>query len=287
MLELQIISPTADQHFPSIRWNYEELKQEIAKFMEDYQNLVVTEETEKDAKETKAKLNKLLAALENARKDMKKKANEPVKVFEAQVKQVEEPINNAINNLNKQLKELEELRKEQKRKDIEVIWNGISKKPAYLTIDRIWNEKWLNATYQMKQITEDFNRILKENEQNISTIQKLPEYSFEAMHYYTKTLDLNAAIRLASEHAEMDRRKKEAEAARKAEEAAKEQVAQAPAATNNLPEAPQNEVKEKSEPEKTEEKLYTFRFEVTVTAGQAKTLGEFCRTHGINLKQIK
>lgn len=287
MLELQIIFPTADQHFPSIRWNYEELKQEIAKAMEDYKNLVVTADSEKDAKETKAKLNKLLTALETARKDMKKKANEPVKLFEAQVKEVEEPINTAINNLNKQLKELEEARKEQKRKDIEVIWNGIANKPSYLTIDRIWNEKWLNATYQMKQITEDFNRILKENEQNISTIQKLPEYSFEAMHYYTKTLDLNAAIRLASEHAEMDRRKKEAEAAKKAEEAEKEQVAQAPTATNNLPETPQNEVKEKPEPEKEEEKLYTFRFEVTVTAGQAKTLGEFCRTHGINLKQIK
>ena len=68
MLELQIIFPTADQHFPSIRWNYEELKQEIAKAMEDYKNLVVTADSEKDAKETKAKLNKLLTALETARR---------------------------------------------------------------------------------------------------------------------------------------------------------------------------------------------------------------------------
>ena len=279
MLELQIISPTPDQHFPSIRWNYEELKQEIAKSMEDYQNLVVTPDTEKDAKETKAKLNKLLTALENARKDMKKKANEPIKLFESQVKQVEEPINTAIDNLNKQLKELEEARKNQKKKDIEVIFNGISKRPTYLTLDRVWNEKWLNATYSMKQITEDLNNILKENEKNIETINRLPEYSFEAMHYYTKTLDLNAAISLASEHAEMDRRKKEAEAK-------KGQVAQEDATENNLPKIPQNEVENKNEPETTEEKKYTFRFEVTVTAGQAKTLGDFCRENGIKLSRL-
>lgn len=281
MFELQIISPKQDQHFPYIKWNYEELKQEIAQSMEDYQNLVVTPDTEKDAKETKAKLNKLLTALENARKDMKKKANEPVKKFEEQVKEVEEPINTAIDNLNKQLKELEEVRKNQKKKDIEIIWNGISKRPSYITLERIWNEKWLNATYSMRQVTEDLNNILKENDKNLETINKLPEFTFEALHYYTQTLDLKAALSLASEHAEIARKKKEAEA-NKAEEK-KEQETQV---VKNLPETPQNEVVNKNEQEKDEEKIYTFRFEVNVTAGQAKILGEFCRTHGIALKRI-
>ena len=285
MLELQIIAPKSNQGFPNIKWNYEELKQEIAETVKDYDNLVVTADSEKDAKEIRTKLNKLLTALETARKDMKKKANEPVRIFEAQVKDVEEPITKAIKNLDLQLKELENAKKEQKKKDIEVIWNGIANKPSYLTIDRIWNEKWLNVSYSMKQITEDLNAILRENEQNIATINRLPEYSFEAMHYYTQTLDLNAAIAKASEHAELDRRKKEAEAAKA--EAAKEQVAQAPVAPQNLPEVPQNGVAQNQEPEQTEEKLFTVRFEITVTAGQAKALGDFCRTHGIKLTQIK
>ena len=287
MLELQIISPKPEQKFPQIRWNYEELKAEIAKAMQDYQNLVVTEDSEKDCKETRAKLNKLRTAIETARKDMKKKINEPLKIFEEQVKEVEEPIDTAIRNLDGQLQELVESRKEQKRKDIEVIWNGMAKKPSYLTIDRIWNEKWLNATYSMKQVTEDMNGILRENEQNIEAINRLPEFSFEAMHYYTKTLDLKAAIATASEHAEMERRKKEAEAKKAAEAEKKEQEAKVVPDAKNMPETPQNEVIKKTEPEKTEDKLYTFRFEVTLTAGQAKALGEFCRAHGITLSQIK
>lgn len=281
MLELQIISPKPEQKFPQIKWNYEELKTEIAKAMQDYQNLVVTEDSEKDCKETRAKLNKLRTAIETARKDMKKKINEPLKIFEDQVKEVEEPIDTAIRNLDGQLQELVEARKEQKRKDIEVIWNGIAKKPKYLTLERVWNDKWLNATYQMKQVTQDINDILKKDHENTETLAKLPKYAYEAMQYYAQTLDIARAIDLANEHAEIERRKAEAEAKKQEQEAAGKETEKI------LPDVPRNEVKKEEGTECNEEKLYTFRFEVRVTAGQAKTLGDFCREHGIKLTQIK
>lgn len=281
MLELQIISPKPEQKFPQIRWNYEELKAEIAEAMQDYQNLVVTADSEKDCKETRAKLNKLRTAIETARKDMKKKINEPLKIFEEQVKEVEEPIDTAIRNLDGQLQELVEARKEQKRKDIEVIWNGIAKKPKYLTLERVWNDKWLNATYQMKQVTQDINDILRKDHENTETLAKLPKYAYEAMQYYAQTLDIASAIDLANEHAEIERRKAEAEAKKQEQETAGHE------AEKILPNVPQNEVKKEERTERNEEKLYTFRFEVRVTAGQAKTLGDFCREHGIKLTQIK
>lgn len=270
-MELQIISPKPEQRFPAIKWNYEELKTEIAAAMQDYQNLVVTPESEKDCKETKAKLNKLRTAIETARKDMKKKINEPLVLFERQIKEVEEPIDTAIANLDAQLKEIADAKKEQKRKDILTIWEGM-KRPNYLTIDKVWNERWLNATYSMKQVTEDLTKILAQNQKDVEIIGKLPEYSFEAMHYYSQTLDVQAAIARAQEHAEMDKRKAE----QKAESEPKK-----------IPEVPQNEVQKQEEPEhKEDEQKYTFRFEVTLTAGQAKTLGDFCRTHEIKLTQI-
>ena len=285
MLELQIISPKPEQKFPQIRWNYEELKAEIAEAMQDYQNLVVTADSEKDCKETRAKLNKLRTAIETARKDMKKKINEPLKIFEEQVKEVEEPIDTAIRNLDGQLQELVEARKEQKRKDIEVIWNGIAKKPKYLTLERVWNDKWLNATYQMKQVTQDINDILKKDHENTETLAKLPKYAYEAMQYYAQTLDIASAIDLANEHAEIERRKAEAKA--EAEAKKQEQEAAGKETEKILPNVPRNEVKKEEGTERNEEKLYTFRFEVRVTAGQAKTLGDFCREHGIKLTQIK
>ena len=289
MLELQIISPKPEQKFPQIKWNYEELKSEIAKAMQDYQNLVVTADSEKDCKETRAKLNKLRTAIETARKDMKKKINEPLKIFEEQVKEVEEPIDTAIGNLDKQLQELVEARKEQKRKDIEVIWNGIAKKPKYLTLERVWNDKWLNATYQMKQVTQDINDILKKDHENTETLAKLPKYAYEAMQYYAQTLDIARAIDLANEHAEIERRKAEAEA-KKQEQKPEQKTGQESAeqkADKIMPEVPRIEVNTQKEQEQTWDKVYTFRFEVNVTAGQAKALGDFCREHGIKLTQIK
>ena len=289
MLELQIISPKPEQKFPQIKWNYEELKSEIAKAMQDYQNLVVTADSEKDCKETRAKLNKLRTAIETARKDMKKKINEPLKIFEEQVKEVEEPIDTAIRNLDGQLQELVEARKEQKRKDIEVIWNGIAKKPKYLTLERVWNEKWVNATYQMKQVTQDINDILKKDHENTETLAKLPKYAYEAMQYYAQTLDIARAIDLANEHAEIERRKAEAEA-KKQEQKPEQKTGQESAeqkADKIMPEVPRIEVNTQKEQEQTWDKVYTFRFEVNVTAGQAKTLGDFCREHGIKLTQSK
>ena len=46
-----------------IRWNNEELKAEIAEKMQEYKSLAFTEETIKEAKADRAKLNKLRTAL--------------------------------------------------------------------------------------------------------------------------------------------------------------------------------------------------------------------------------
>lgn len=275
-MELQIISPKPGQRFPDIRWNNEELKQEIAKAMTDYQNLVVTEDSERDCRDTRAKLNKLRTALEDARKEMKKRVNEPYVQFEKQVKEVEQPIDLAIGNLDSQLQELVDKRKEQKRKDIEVIWDGI-RKPKYLTIDRVWNEKWLNATYAMKQIVEDMNAICKKVDDDINLLGHLQQNSFEALQFYAQTLDAQESIKRANELAEITRKKADLSGV----------------STSNPP-IPQKEVEKPVEGkinvvEKVIEagKVYTFRFDVTVTAQQARMLGDFCRANNIKLTQVK
>lgn len=280
MLELQITAPTQDQHFPSIQWNHEELKHEIAEAVKDYQNLVVTPETEKDCKDTRARLNQLRVSLETARKEMKKKVNEPYEIFEREIREVEAPIDSAIENLDSQLKEIAEQRKIEKRKMIEAEWEGLPDKPKYLSLDKVWNDRWLNATFSMKKVLEDFASILATDKKNVEMLSKLPEYAYEALHYYTHTLNVTEAISKANEHAQMEKAKKEAE--QRAQEMAKDQ-----AQSKTLPEEPRNEVTKAPAQARTEEKTYTFRFEIQVTAGQAQALGNFCREHGIALKQLK
>ena len=69
----------------AVRKENEELKQEIAAAVSDYQNIVVTSETEKDSKALRAKLNKLRTAIETARKDMKGRVMEPLKLLPARM----------------------------------------------------------------------------------------------------------------------------------------------------------------------------------------------------------
>lgn len=272
-MELRITSPTAKQRFPSIEWNYEELKKEVAQYVSDFQNLVITEETEKDGKEYRARLNKLRDNIETVRKEMKEKVNEPFKVFEEQIKSVEKPIDEAIDNLDKQLNELSNLKKERKKEDIKKIWHSMMNVPNYLTLDRIWNEKWLNATYSMKQITKDMMEALSKCRKDVDAIKKLPEYSYEAMEYYMDTLDVTTAIQKASEIAEMAKKKAEAQ--------------KSGDASIILPEVPRNEVEKEHEATDPEVKKYTFTFEVTLTAEEAKKLGDYCRSNGIKLTRIK
>lgn len=58
-MELKIMSPQENVIAQEIKWNNEELKNEIAAKMADYESLVFTEETIKDAKKDRAALNKL------------------------------------------------------------------------------------------------------------------------------------------------------------------------------------------------------------------------------------
>lgn len=293
-LELQIISPKPHQHFPDIKWNNEELKVEIAKAVADYQNLVVTPETEKDCKDTRAKLNKLRTAIEDARKDMKKRVLAPLDVFEAQVKEVEEPINTAIKNLDGQLLEIKQMKQERKRRDIhEAYLQG--KYPEWLKLEQLWNDRWLNVSVSMDQIIKDITEQVSHINANLEVIAGLPEYSFEAEELYKQTLDFKGAIDRAKEMTMIQKRKEAAEAARKAQEESAKNLPDTPRKGDQeqaiTPDTQDIAVEAAKQPlkgvESDQARKYTFAFEVTLTKEQATALGMFCRNQGITLTQIQ
>lgn len=282
MLQLQIISPKPEQRFPAIKWNNEELKQEIAKAVADYQNLVVTVDSEKDCKETRAKLNKLRTAIEDARKDMKRRVTEPLTLFEKQVREVEEPIDSAIENLDVQLKEIKEMKQDKKRQEIrEAYVSGTA--PEWLKLEQIWDDRWLNVSFPMNKVIEAIDEQIKHINANLEVIANLPEFGFEAEELYKQTLDFKGAVEQAKKMAEIQKRKAVEEARREQEKS-----------VENLPKMPQNEEQEQKEKTKEEhiketgsEKIYTFCFEVAVTKEQAEALGMFCRNQGIKLTRIQ
>lgn len=244
MMELKILSPQEGGFVKEIQWNNEELKAEISEKMQDYKNLVFTEETIKEAKKDRANLNKLKNAFEDERKRIKKLCMAPYDEFEKQVKELVALIDEPIRLIDNQIKEVEEKRRDEKRKEVEALFPTIGFQ-AFVTLDMIWDDKWMNATVSMDKIEEQMKSRMYQIGDDVFTIHGLPEFSFEAMEVYKNTLDLTKAIQEGQRLSEIQKRKAAyEEEQRKKEEAAKQaaiQLANKPEATPD-----QSEVKEEN-----------------------------------------
>ena len=241
-MELKILSPQEGGFVKEIQWNNEELKAEISEKMQDYKNLVFTEETIKEAKKDRANLNKLKNAFEDERKRIKKLCMAPYDEFEKQVKELIALIDEPIRLIDSQIKEVEEKRRSDKRKEIEALFPTIGFQ-AFVTLDMIWDEKWLNATVSMTKVEEQMKTRMYQIGDDVFTIHSLPEFSFEAMEVYKKTLDLTKAIQEGQRLSEIQKRKAAYEEEQRKKEEAAKQAAIQPA---NKPEPDQSEVKEEN-----------------------------------------
>lgn len=260
MFELKITQ--AD--FPAIEWNYEELKQAVASAAKEYENVVFTPEEEGSAKETRARLNRLRTALEDARKDLKARAMKPVKAFEQGVKDVEAPLDKTIAFIDEQLAEMEAARKAKKQAEIEALFSmNCPPELDFLTLDKIEDTKWLNKTVSLLDVKAAIVTKIELVKRGLASLKGI-EYEFEATEFYKRTLDYEGALDKAEEYKRMAEAKK----------------AQKPVV---LPESPQNEERQ----EGISTIKYTFTFKADMTLEQAKALGEFCKAQGIILKRVK
>lgn len=225
-MELRIISPQEGGFIKEIQWNKEELKAWVAEKVKDYRGLVFTEATIPDAKKDRADLNKLKKAFEDERKRIKKLCLEPYEDFERQEKELIAMIDEPLQLIDRQIKEVEEKRKEEKRLRIEELFSTIGFQ-TFVSLDMVWDEKWLNATVSMSKIEEQMKSRMYQIGEDVFTIRNLPEFSFEAMEVYKKSLDLTKAIQEGQRLSEIQKRKAAYEEERhRKEEAAKREAVQ-------------------------------------------------------------
>lgn len=224
MLELRIISPQENGFVQEIKWNNEELKTAIAEKMEEYKGLVFTEETIADGKKDRADLNKLRGAIDNERKRIKKMCMEPYNKFEKEVKEVLGLVDEQISAIDVQIKEVEQIKREEKRKTVQELFESIGFQ-KFVTLEMIWDEKWLNASVSLSKVENQMKETMYRIGEDVGTISGLPEFSFEAMEVYKKTLNLSKAIQKGQELADIQKRKEEAERLKKEQEVAQANVA--------------------------------------------------------------
>lgn len=302
-MELRIISPEENGFLKEIQWNQEEVKAWVAARVQDYKSIAYTADQVKDMKKDRAELNKLRTAFEDERKRLKKACMEPYNRFEQQVKEVAALIDEPIQLIDSQLLEIEERRKQEKKKRIEELFQTIGFQ-NFVTLERIADPKWLNATVSLGKIEEQMKSEMYRIGTEVATIGKLPEFSFEALEVYKKTLNLNQAIAEEQRLAEIQKKKLEYEAEQKriAEEKARQEAEQAAVAQaeieNTVEENKPVPIEEAGEETATEEvvetqqesvqeELIQMDFRVVCTREQLLGLRQYLIDHQIKYGKVE
>lgn len=290
-MELRVNEVTIPE---KISFNYEELKAELTEKVAFYETLVYTDDQVKDAKADRAALNKLKKTLNDERIRREKEYMQPFNEFKAQVNEIIGIIDKPIAVIDKQVKEFEDQKKVNKQNAIEELFATIGFQ-NFVTLEKIWDPKWLNASVSMKSIEEQMRSRMYQIGDDVLTLHNLPEFGFEATEVYKQTLDINKAIKEAQRMAEIAKAKAEAAAKKKAAEEARKAEEERKAKEIKeeqrviVPTEPHEQAVTPPEPvqsaDSTQERM-VVKFEVLLTTEDAYALKEFFKSRSIEFKAI-
>ena len=241
-----------------------------------------TDETIKNAKEDRAGLNKFKEAIETRRKEIKTLCMKPYNDFEAKIKELTKLIDQPIIAIDTQIKNFDNQRMDAKRIDIQDFYNStIGNLADILPLERIFNPKWLNATYKMTNIEKEIVETIGKVNGNLNVIADLkldPDLELQVKDKYLSTLDFGLAM------AEKTRLENLKTAFNKREtiQDDKEEIEEHKPVLNDEQTAPNLEnIKPITE------KIYYKEFYVKGTKSQLIALGEYLKANNIEYGGLK
>lgn len=243
---MEEIRVNVEQKNGVIGFNFEEIKEKLNSELEIYKNMIFTEESKTEAKKTIASLRKLKKSVNDKKLEVKKSFMIPYTNFEAQVKELDNLIDEPINFINNQVEEFERKRVEEKKALISEIYAEImaehEEASGYLPLQRIYDSKWENATTTKKAITETITERVDHVEKDLGIIRSMGlEFEDKWIEKYKATLELSDAIEVMNQYQKQKEeilRRQEEEAKRKAEEEARKASEVSSATDTPMQEAP-------------------------------------------------
>lgn len=232
-----------------IVFNFDELKSDLTTALKDYESRVYTEDTIAEAKEDRAKLNKLKKAINDERIAREKEYMQPFNEFKAQAKELCDMIETASSGIGEQIDSFEEKRIAEKMEKIRTMFTEISTLYPinFITLEMILNDKWLNKGTSDKAIAKEITNVFEKAVKDLEVIRKMPRYAFEAEEAYKVCLDLNKALEEGEKISDIQQKKNTANA---------------------------------------DGKKFDISFKCHITIAQAKALKEYCKQNGIVIEQI-
>lgn len=262
-----------------IETNGEELKAWLSEKLTQYNEIVVTPETIKAAKDDKAKLTKLRAALEERRKEVKRQCMAPYEDFERKYKELLALIDEPIGKIDTQIKALDEQEQQEKYNRVKDYFGCCMSSsldvPIDVNFDRILNPKWKNKTIKAdtleKEIWDTLCRIKADVEELNSYYTGSPHYT-AIMNTYVQGYDKACALAYAAALVQQEQRQ------RAVQQLVREPEPTPPPVYESTPEPP---VQEQNEPR------ITGMLRVTVTRQQIIALRDFMRENQITFEIVK
>lgn len=228
-MELIISTDLTKINPQEIKFNKDELKAELAASLEMYKGLIVTDDTIPEAKEVRAKVNKVATAINDEKKRVKKIMSEPVTRFENDVKELLAMCESVSSAIDVQIKAFEESTKAAKKAAIKTVFDtAVSAIAEYASFDEVFDPRWLNATFPQKDAEAAILAFAERRAMDVEALGQIDaESTVKAMlvSRFMQTKSLSDVLRLKKEIE--DRAKLEAERA-SAIEAAKLEKQNAP-----------------------------------------------------------
>lgn len=219
-----------NQNPGSIELNFDELEAQLDYKLAEYKSAVFTEDSKTYAKKEVANLRKLKKDIDDARKAVKKKWMEPYDSFDDRMKKLMKKVDEPIDLINEQVEEFEKNRIEKKRAEIKKAFNEfMSEIPdyqEYISLEKIYNAKWENASINMKSVRSEMEQSISSIITAVDAIRSMnSDKSAEALKYYLNSGNLPEAISMITKY-EQDKARilKEQEEKRAREEERRKQM---------------------------------------------------------------
>lgn len=279
---------TAKIDFPE----YADLKSNVDRLSEEYSQFKVTPENMKEAKLTRANLNKLKKALNDRKISIVKAVDKPVNNFKAQIKGLTEEIDKTSSNIGTQIKDYEDHAKKMRE---QLIMSDVAKRCQAAGVDANKieiNPKWFNktASYAVfeKEIQTQIDVLLREKDElaeNVKVVTaRAKELGLPQQHWVQ--LLMMGSSKLSDVLAQMSSYAEDIKAeAERNEKAKKEQQEKIVNQNGKAIDKTTGEIVDNFQ----EAFLITDKgkFKLTATSHQFKQLSRFIRTAGIKCEQVR
>ena len=192
MNDLQVTNIKVEYELPTLTYDLTPLKAQIKAIQEQYKGWVVSEDDLKSAKDIIASINRVAKAISDERIVVVREIKEPITVFEDEIKTMTVDLKQLSDSIKTQLDTYEEKRKELKR-------NEILSLPEFDREYMVFDDKWLNKTYDFQQIKQDLECQKMSFSKNKAILLSVIGDTIEVSKYVNdlkRTLDLEKVVEL-------------------------------------------------------------------------------------------